>query len=79
MKLSAENSYSFGTPGLLVWLSHIGIGLYFLYLGYHMVRQSPLTINHGIILVILGSMAALYHAHIMFINYYYGSEENEEH
>ena len=63
--------YHFNVPAILIWISHILIGSYFFYLGYHLLIQSQYEkksnlnyLNHGIILCVLGSLAFLYHLHI---------------
>ena len=40
--------YHFGVPGILIWLTHILTGLYFVYLGYSMNKTNTFK-NHGIV------------------------------
>ena len=58
--------YSFGVPGILIWLTHILTGLYFVYLGYSMNKTNTFKI-HGIVLIVLGFTMAAYHSHLMFL------------
>jgi len=62
-------NYHFGVSGEFIWSIHILLGLYFIYLGYNSISNIPIGKNSGIILVVLGSVMALYQAHIWYINY----------
>jgi hypothetical protein len=73
------SEYHFGVPGLLIWLSHILLGSYFVYLGYALVTHKDF-LHHGIILIVIGAIAALYHLHLWYYEKYveYAEAEEEE-
>lgn len=58
--------YSFGVSGIAIWIFHILIGIFLFYIGYSIIYLQKLNQNIGIILVILGSLSFLYHAHLMY-------------
>jgi hypothetical protein len=59
-------TYHFGVDGVMIWIFHILIGLFLLYLGMKMVNKEPVAINYGVTLAIIGALTALYHGHIWF-------------
>ena len=59
-----QKTYHFGVPAMLVWVSHILMGIFFLYLGYLIVEGKKLDKWLGILLLLIGVIAALYHVHI---------------
>ena len=65
-------TYSFGVPGLLIWIIHISVGLFLLYIGRIALNGGKINRNAALTLAILGSVASLYHSHLMlydtFIN-----------
>jgi hypothetical protein len=61
-------TYSFGMPGPVIWTFHIIIGLTLLYIGYQIYNDQPINKNFGILLMVLGALAPLYHAYLF---YYY--------
>ncbi len=66
-------TYHFGVPGPLIWTSHILFGLFFIYLGYLIQEQKPVSKFIGTSLIVLGSIMILYHAHL----WYYQSRRQE--
>ena len=58
-------TYSFGVPLAAVWLTHILVGVYFLWLGYKLTDMKQYKL-HGIVLIVLGALMATYHAHLWF-------------
>jgi len=60
------SDYHFGIPGIAVWLSHILLGLYFIYLGYNLISQDNLKV-HGMILSSMGVLMLSYHAHLWYL------------
>jgi hypothetical protein len=60
-------AYSFGVPGYAVWTSHILIGLFLVYAGWVLYDKKKLDKYTPIVLIVLGVLAALYHAHIWFV------------
>lgn len=66
--MNVESTYSFGLPGLFVWTTHIIIGILLAYVGYNVLNKKPINPNWGILLLILGVMAGLYHTHIWYLN-----------
>jgi len=57
--------YHYGIPGYLVWLSHIISGLLLIYVGYQTLNKRGIDQKISLILIIMGSIALLYHAHIL--------------
>jgi hypothetical protein len=64
----ATSDYHFGVPAKAVWTSHIIIGLFLLYIGYVLVDGQSLNKWIGVTLIVLGVLAALYHAHLWYIS-----------
>ena len=58
--------YSLGVPGLLIWVTHIVLGAYFIYLGYTLFSNKMKI--HSLLLFSLGLLMALYHAHLWFLH-----------
>lgn len=61
------STYHFGVPGYLVWTSHIITGIFLIYVGWSLYDKKKLDKFSPIILIVVGVLAALYHAHIWFI------------
>jgi hypothetical protein len=61
-----QKTYHFGVPAMLVWISHILMGILFVYLGYLIIEGKKLDKWAGILLLIIGIVGALYHLHIWF-------------
>ena len=59
-------AYSFGVPGTVVWSSHILIGILLAYIGYLIVEKKHIDKYLGILLIVLGVLAAIYHLHIWY-------------
>ena len=66
--------YHFGVPGLAIWIQHILSGLLLLYIGYEGVTTGKISRNMSLILIVVGVLAALYHAHL----WYYNSKKEKE-
>lgn len=60
--------YHYGIPGYAVWISHIILGLYLVYIGYHIVTQVSVNKINGLILITLGTLAFFYHLHLLLLN-----------
>jgi hypothetical protein len=58
-------NYHYDVPGIVIWLTHILIGIFFIYTGYQIVQKKPLNQLTGITFIVLGCMAFLYHLHLM--------------
>lgn len=54
-------------PKETIFVSHILIGLFLSFIGYKLLNNQPVSKNLTAVLLIIGSMAALYHAHILYI------------
>jgi len=63
------STYSFGVSRSLVWLVHILLGLFFIYLGVMINKGKQLPKSYGVVLIVLGALAALYHSHLWYVNY----------
>jgi hypothetical membrane protein len=61
-----SSTYHFGVPGYLVWTSHILIGFFLIYVGWILYEKKRMDKYTPILLIVVGVLAALYHAHIWF-------------
>lgn len=50
-----------------IYVSHVVIGLFLSYLGYNLLNNKPVNRNLTAVLLILGSMATLYHGHMLYV------------
>ena len=69
------NTYHFGVPAIGVWISHILIGAFMIYFSYGVMTGMKFPPYVPIIMIVIGSMAILYHAHLW---YYEQTEETAE-
>lgn len=60
--------YTYGIPGKLIWSVHILVGLLLTYIGSRIINGQNVGQNLAILLVVLGSLATIYHAHLMYMN-----------
>lgn len=63
-----SEEYHFGVSGRAIWLIHIVIGVFLTYVGYASLKHKILPDYIYIIIIILGVLAALYHAHIWTVD-----------
>jgi Kef-type K+ transport system membrane component KefB len=61
-----EYKYSFGVSNELIWTSHLLMGIFFIYVGYELILKRKISIPVALILVVLGAVGALYHAHLWY-------------
>lgn len=61
-------SYHFGVPAIAVWIQHIISGILLLYIGYEGITTGKITKNMSLILIVVGVLAAIYHAHLWYYN-----------
>jgi hypothetical protein len=66
MTKPASYTYSFGVANELIWSSHLLMGLFFIYVGYEIIMKRKLSIPVALIIVVLGAVGALYHAHLWY-------------
>ena len=71
-------TYQFGIPGVVIWSFHILMGLWFVYVGRMALNEGIITRNTALILVVLGALAALYHAHIALYEMFLKTDEQSE-
>ena len=64
--MPGQETYHFGVPAVLVWTSHIIIGALLVYIGYLIIEKKPIGKWIGILLILIGIIAAIYHAHIWY-------------
>ena len=64
--MPGQETYHFGVPAVLVWLSHILIGLLLIYVAYLIIEGKTVNKWIGILLLLIGVIAALYHVHIWY-------------
>lgn len=63
---SNKYKYHFGIPNETIWISHILMGLFFIYIGYELLMKRKLPIYISLVLVVLGALGALYHLHLWY-------------
>jgi hypothetical protein len=82
-----SSEYHYGLSGQVIWLSHILLGIFYVYLGYLIVEQKQiLNKYYGVVLIVLGVLSSLYHAHLWYnegkiqqkVEKYRGRERDEE-
>ena len=63
-----KRTYSFGVSNEIIWISHLLMGLFFIYVGYEIIIKRKVSIPVALIIVVLGAVGALYHAHLWYEN-----------
>ena len=58
--------YHFNVPGIFVWISHILLGAYLVYVGYMILNKKPLSQIVSLSLIVIGSIGVLYHLHLWY-------------
>lgn len=71
------HQYSFGVPSLIIWISHIAIGLFLLYIGRMALNGNKLSRNVALTLAVIGSLAATYHIHLMLYDTFFNNNHKE--
>lgn len=62
-----SSEYHYGLSGQVIWLSHILLGIFYVYLGYLIVEQKQiLNKYYGVVLIVLAVLSSLYHAHLWY-------------
>ena len=70
--------YRFGVPGVAIWIFHILLGLWFVYVGRKALNDGIMTKNTATIILVIGALAAVYHAHIAIYEMYLKKDEQNE-
>lgn len=65
--MPGQQTYHFDVPAVLVWISHIVIGLLLVYVSYLIIEGKNISKWIGILLLLIGVIAAVYHAHIWYV------------
>lgn len=60
------SEYHFGLSGVSVWLGHILLAIYFIYLGYKLNSSIEFK-NHGLVIVSMGVLMLSYHGHLWLV------------
>jgi hypothetical protein len=63
---AAADEYHFGVPSRVIWTSHILMGLFFIYIGYAILTRMRIPTALALVVVVLGALGGLYHAHIWY-------------
>ena len=58
--------YHFNVPGIFIWISHIFLGAFLVYIGYMMLNKNPIRQIESLILIVIGSVGILYHLHLWY-------------
>jgi hypothetical protein len=61
-----SSDYHFGVSSEIIWGSHLLMGIFFVYVGYELIMNRKLSVPVALIIVVLGALAALYHAHLWY-------------
>jgi len=61
--------YSFEVPGFIIWISHISIGIFLMYVGYMLLNNQSVNQMTTLIVMMLGVLALAYHSHLMYVNW----------
>jgi hypothetical protein len=62
----STHKYSFGVANELIWSSHLLMGFFFIYVGYELIMKRRIPEYVALIVVVLGAVGALYHAHLWY-------------
>ena len=68
-------TYSFGIPGFAIWSFHIIFGFFLAYIGYMLLNKKDISQPLSITLIIVGTLAIAYHAHLV---YYYNYSDSQD-
>lgn len=69
-------TYSFGMPGLVIWLFHIIIGVFLFHAGYQLMTKRALSDPSVTGLIVLGALAVTYHTHLLIYNTFIQKPKN---
>ncbi len=58
--------YHFGVSNELIWSSHLLMGFFLIYVGYELIMKRRLPEYVALVVVVLGAVGALYHAHLWY-------------
>ena len=59
-------NYHFGLSGIVIWLTHIILGLYFCVVGYMMLNGHKIHKVVSLSFIVMGVLMLLYHAHLWY-------------
>ena len=65
-KKKSRSYYNFGVSNEIIWGSHLLMGIFFVYVGYELIMNRKLSVPVALIIVVLGEVGALYHAHLWY-------------
>ena len=54
--------------GLLIYVFHIIMGSFLVYLGYELLNGHKLNNKLILLIIVLGSLAIAYHSHVLFLS-----------
>ena len=66
IQMEKEYKYHFGVSNELIWITHILMGLFFIYIGYAIITRIKIPIYLALIVVVLGALGGLYHTHLWY-------------
>lgn len=61
-----EHEYHFGVPNEFIWVTHILMGLFFIYVGYAILKHWKIQLYIALTVVVLGALGLLYHSHLWY-------------
>jgi hypothetical protein len=59
-------SYHYDLSGEFIWITHILMGLFFVYVGYSILINKKLPPYISVSVIVLGVLGTLYHAHLYY-------------
>ena len=71
--------YHFNLPGIVVWLTHLILGVYFLFIGYTLLNKKSIGQINSLILIVLGILMFLYHGHIWLTSGSHKKDDKNNH
>jgi len=64
--MEKEYKYHFGVPNEFIWITHILMGLFFIYIGYAIITRVKIPLYLALIIIVLGALGGLYHTHLWY-------------
>ena len=70
--------YHFNVPGIFVWISHILLGIFLVYVGYMILNKKPLSQIVSLSLIVIGCLGILYHIHLWYNHSHHHHSNNSK-
>ena len=66
MEKEYKYKYHVGVSNELILITHILMGLFFIYIGYAIITRIKIPIYLALVVVVLGALGGLYHTHLWY-------------